>query len=81
MIESSMSLAGDPWSNAVQENFFQKLKHEFIHGKKFTNLEEVKKEVFEYIEVFYNMRCSQKNLGYISPTEYEKVHDVVAQKT
>ena len=77
-IESSMSLAGDPWSNAVQENFFQKLKHEFIRGKKFANLEEVRKEVFEYIEVFYNMRRSQKDLGYISSNEYEKEHEVVA---
>ncbi len=77
-IESSMSLVGDPWSNAVQENFFQKLKHEFIFSKKFINLKEVRKEVFEYIEIFYNMRRRQKDLGYISPVEYEKAHEVVA---
>ena len=32
-IESSMSPKGDPWSNAVQENFFQKLKYELIRGR------------------------------------------------
>lgn len=73
-----MSLPSDPWSNAIQENFFQKLKHEFIRGKKFTNLEEVRKEVFKYIEIFYNMRRRQKELGYISPNEYKKAHEVVA---
>ena len=71
-----MSLSGDPWNNAVQENFFQKLKHEFIRDRKFANFEDVRKELFWYIEVFYNMRRRQKDLGYISPTEYEKVHKV-----
>ena len=31
-IESSISPKGDPWSNAVQENFFQKLKYKLIRG-------------------------------------------------
>ena len=73
-IESSMSLKGDPWSNAVQENFFQKLKYEFIRGRVFSNLEETRKEVFWYIKVFYNMRRRHSYLGYISPVEYEKLH-------
>ncbi len=34
-----MSLKGNPWSNAVQENFFQKLKHEFIRGRMFKDIE------------------------------------------
>ncbi len=70
--ECSMSLTGDLWSNAVQENFFKKLKHEFIRGRKFTNLNDTRKEIFWYIEVFYNMRHRQKDLGYIRPNEYEK---------
>ena len=73
-----MSLKGDPWSYAVQENFFQKLKHEFIRDRVFSNLEEARKEVFWYIEVFYNMRRRHKYLGYISPLEYEKAHEIVA---
>ena len=50
-IESSMSLSGDPWNNAVQENFFQKLKHEFIRDRKSANFEDVRKELFWYIDL------------------------------
>ena len=77
-MESSMSLKGDPWSNAVQENFFQKLKHEFIRGRLFANIEEARSEVFWYIEIFYNKRRRHQHLGYLSPVEYEKKHEIVA---
>ena len=55
-MESSMSPKSDPWSNAVQENFFQKLKYELIRGRVYGSIEEAKKELFWYIEIFYNRR-------------------------
>lgn len=77
-ITGSMSYKADPWSNAVQENFFQKLKQEYIKDRNFINIAEAKKEVFWYIEIFYNNRRRHKYLGYLSPSEYEKKHEVVA---
>ena len=77
-MESSMSLKGDPWSNAVQENFFQKLKHEFIRGRMFKDIEEARSEVFWYIEIFYNKNRHHQQLGYLSPVEYERKHEIVA---
>ena len=73
-----MSLRGDPWSNAVQENFFQKLKHEFIRGRAFKDIEATRSEVFWYIEIFYNKHRRNQYLGYLSPVEYEKKHEIVA---
>ncbi len=46
-----MSPKGDPWSNAVQENFFKKLKNELIRGRVYGSIEEAKKELFWYIDV------------------------------
>ncbi len=77
-MESSMSLKGDPWSNAVNENFFQKLKHEFIRGRVFKDIETARSEIFWYIEIFYNKHRRNQYLGYLSPVEYEKRHEIVA---
>ena len=71
-------MRGDPWSNAVQENFFQKLKHEFVRGKVFKDIENAKSEMFWHIEIFYNESRLHQHLGYLSPVEYEKKHEIVA---
>lgn len=71
-IESSMSPKGAPWSNA------QKLKRKLIRGRKYCTIEETRKELFWYIEIFYNKRRRHQYLGYLSPEEYEKKHSSVA---
>ena len=73
-----MSPKGDPWSNAVQDNFFQKLKYKLIRGRVYGSIEEAKKELFWYIEIFYNRRRRHQYLGYISPEEYELKYGSVA---
>jgi len=68
----SMSRKGNCWDNAVSESFFGTLKQEMIHHKKYKNLEEVRMSLFQYIEVFYNLKRLHSTLGYKSPDEYEK---------
>ncbi len=49
-----MSRRGNCHNNAVAESFFQLLKRERIRRKTYGTREEVKQDVFDYIEMFYN---------------------------
>ncbi len=67
----SMSRKGDPWDNSVAESFFCTLKKELIYRKKFTTRDEARREIFNFIEVFYNRQRMHSYLGYKSPVEFE----------
>lgn len=49
-----MSRRGNCQDNAVAESFFQLLTRERIRRKTYPNREEARREVFDYIELFYN---------------------------
>jgi len=68
----SMSKKGDCWDNIVAESFFHTLKVELIYRIKFRTLEEAKRRIFEYVEIYYNRKRAHSTLGYLSPFEYEK---------
>ncbi|MDX2470742.1 MAG: IS3 family transposase [SAR324 cluster bacterium] len=70
-IKCSMSRKGNCWDNAVVESFFNSLKQEWLHHRKFESRNEARQSVFEYIEGFYNHHRLHSTLGYKSPVEYE----------
>lgn len=70
---SSMSRKGDCWDNAVAESFFGSLKMERVFFSNYSTREEAKKDVVDYIEMFYNSRRRHSSLGYVSPKEFEKL--------
>jgi len=70
----SMSRRGNCWDNAVVESFFSRFKVELIFGERFTTLEQAKREIFEYIEIFYNRQRRHSANGYISPMQYEQLY-------
>ena len=49
-----MSRKGDPYDNAVAENFFSCLKCECVHLRHFASRAHAMADVFAYIETFYN---------------------------
>ena len=65
----SMSRRGNPWDNAVLESFFATLKTEL--GDSFISYEATRRELFEYIEGFYNTRRIHTSIGWMSPMQYE----------
>lgn len=69
----SMSGKGDCWDNACMESFFGKLKTERVNHMKYRTREEAAKDVFKYIEAFYNVRRRHRSLGYVSPARYEEM--------
>lgn len=57
----------------VMERFFRSLKSERIHFTRYQTPEKAKKEIVDYIEMFYNSRRAHSCLGYLGPNEYKRV--------
>jgi transposase InsO family protein len=74
-ITQSMSKPGCPYDNSCVESFFASLKKEKIYRRKYDTIEEVKKDVFWYIELFYNRRRRHSTLQYMTPVEYLRKYD------
>lgn len=70
-IRQSMSRRGDPYNNAVAENFFICLKCELIHLKHYPTRVAAQSDVFAYLETFYNTLRPHSALGWISPSRFE----------
>jgi putative transposase len=71
-ITCSMSRRGNCYDNAVAEAFFSSLKSEL--ADRFASVAVAQRELFEYIEVFYNQRRRHSTLGYVSPAAFERAH-------
>lgn len=71
VIRSSMSRKGDCWDNAVAESFFSILKTELIYHNEYQNRRQAKRDIFYYIEVYYNRIRLHSTLNYKSPENYE----------
>lgn len=70
----SMSRKGNCYDNAQCESCFSLLKRE-LGVKVYSSMKEVKTEVFEWIEAWYNTRRLHSALGYKSPVQFEKELD------
>jgi len=70
-IRSSMSRKGDCWDNAVAESFFGTLKSETVFGERFETRVQAKRNLIDYIEMFYNSQRRHSFLGYLAPMEFE----------
>lgn len=70
-IRCSMSRKGDCWDNAVAESFFATLEWELIERSDWHTRREAERDIFNYIEVWYNRERRHSTLGYLSPADYE----------
>ncbi len=62
-VTRSMSRKGNCWDNAVAESFFKTLKSEQIYGNKLVSKDQIKMDLFEYIEIWYNRTRRHSALG------------------
>jgi transposase InsO family protein len=67
----SMSRKDNGWDNACVESFFGTLKRELVYYRHYETRAEATRDIFEYIEVFYNRTRRHSALGYDSPAEFE----------
>jgi len=56
----------------VMESFFSTLKTELTHHRRYETRQETYRDLFDYIEIFYNRRRLHSYLGYTSPENFEK---------
>lgn len=73
----SMSRKGNCHDNAVSESWFSTLKAEL--GERFESHAAADRQLFDYIEIFYNQQRSHSTLGYVSPAEFERANSVASQ--
>ena len=58
--------------NAVAESFFSTLKHELVHHQTYHTRDEACREIFAFIEGFYNRQRLHQSLGYLSRMQFER---------
>jgi len=78
-LQHSMSRRGNCHDNAVAESFFNLLKRERIRRRIYKTREEARRDVFDYIELFYNPKRKHANNGMLSPAEFERQQKLKSQ--
>ena len=68
----SMSRKGNCWDNACAETFFSTLKSERIRHQKYHSNEELRRDLFWYIEFFYNRNRRHQALGNITIPQFQR---------
>jgi Integrase core domain len=68
---SEVAACPDCYDNAPMESFFHTLKTELVHHQHYATREEARRDIFAYIEGFYNRTRRHSAIGYLSPFEME----------
>ena len=68
----SMSRPANPYDNASCESFMKTLEREEIYANKYDDLENLRANIEEFIEQYYNRQRLHSALGYRSPEEFEQ---------
>ena len=71
-LTQSMSRVGDCWDNAVVESFFATITKELLVQGVFASRGIAQRELFEFIEIWYNRQRRHSSLGYRSPAQFEQ---------
>ena len=71
-VRPSMGSVGDCYDNAMAESFFATLECELIDRTTMRDPREAKRELFAFIEGWYNLHRRHSSIGYLSPADYER---------
>ena len=71
-IVASMSRPANPYDNASCESFMKTLKREEIYTNRYSDLEQLRTHIEEFIAEYYNRQRLHSALGYRSPEEFEQ---------
>jgi len=65
-----MSRRGNCHDNAVAESFFNLIKGELVRRRLYKTRDEARKDIFDYIKMFYNLKRKHGRNGMMSPIDY-----------
>lgn len=60
--------------NAVAESFFNLLKRERVRRRTYKTREDARRDIFDYIEMFYNPKRKHARNGMLSPPLTHALH-------
>ena len=69
-VKRSLSKKGCPYDNAIAETTFKAIKVEFVKGRIFNNLKELKLELADYVN-WFNTKRIHGSLNYLTPIEFK----------
>lgn len=72
-ILQSMSRADNPYDNAFMESCFSRFKAELLQDGIFETIEDAHTEIFEFIEMYYNIKRLHSSLNYKTPVQFEEM--------
>ena len=72
-ITASMSRKADCFDNAPMESFFHTLKVELVNQCHWAKRDEARRDLFAYIEGYYNRRRIHSAIGYKTPEQAERL--------
>jgi putative transposase len=70
-ITQSMSRKANCWDNASMETFFGTQKTELVHHREYPDRDTARRDLFAYIEGYYNRARIHSAIGYITPEQAE----------
>lgn len=73
-VRPSMGSVGDCYDNAMCESFFATLECELIDRTRFDSHATARREIFSFIEGWYNPHRRHSSLRYLSPVNFERRH-------
>jgi len=80
-VRISMGTVGDCYDNAMIESFFATLECELIDRRRFQTRGAARREIFRYIEGWYNPHRLHSSIDYLSPIQYEQRRDRCLRET
>jgi hypothetical protein len=69
----SMSRPANPYDNASCESFMKTLKREEIYANQYRDIDELRSNIEQFIDRYYNRQRLHSALGYRPPEEFEKL--------
>lgn len=69
--KQSMSRKGNCWDNAVSESFFSTLKTRLTHHRSYDSMEDLRRDIFWYIEIYYNRYRKHSSNNWQTPEQKE----------
>jgi len=70
----SMSRKGCCYDNGCIESFHSVIKRELIHLETYATREKAKRDIWEYIELWYNRLRIHSSIGYKTPVQFQAAY-------